>query len=51
MSKTPEEASADSRAAAPACRDMYVALQAEGFTVGESLTIIGHVISAGQGGE
>ena len=28
-----------------------IMLQAEGFTVGESLTIIGHVISAGQGGE
>lgn len=39
-----EEASADMRTMARALRDMYVALIAEGFTVPEALTIIGHAI-------
>jgi hypothetical protein len=33
------------RAAARDLRDMYVALIAEGFTVPEALTIIGHAIT------
>lgn len=49
MSNGPEEASAEMRTAARALRDMYVALIAEGFTVSEALTIIGHAIS-GNGG-
>lgn len=43
---TPEEASADMRQFARLLRDMYVGLVAEGFTVGEALTIIGKTIAA-----
>lgn len=38
------EPSADMRKAARACRDLYLALRAEGFTESEALVIIGHVI-------
>lgn len=41
------EPSADKRQAAHELREIYVALVAEGFTVHESLTIIGQILASG----
>jgi hypothetical protein len=46
-----EEPRADIRQFAKAMREMYVALQQEGFTVHEAMTIIAQVIAAGVGGQ
>ncbi len=43
----PVEPSADARQFAAGMLDMFVALQAVGFTEKQALAIIGHVIAAG----
>jgi hypothetical protein len=40
------EPSADARTAARACRDVYLALRAEGFTGPEALRIVGQIIQS-----
>lgn len=44
---TREEPSADHRVFAKGMRQMFVALQQEGFTMKEAVAIIGQVIAAG----
>lgn len=44
------EPSAELRIFANMLRQMYIALQQEGFTTPEALTIIGHCIAANTGG-
>lgn len=46
MAKTPEEATATMRATARMLRDMFVALQNEGFTEGQALMLLGSTIAA-----
>ena len=46
-----EEPSADARTFAKGMRQLFVALQQEGFTVQEALVVIGQVIAAGMGGK
>lgn len=47
MSNFPIEPSAEVRALAHNLRELYLALLAEGFTIGEAMTIIGHTVAAG----
>lgn len=47
MDRAREEPSAEARFFAKAMRQMYVALQQEGFTTMEAIAIIGQVIAAG----
>ena len=49
MSNPSYEPSADNRAMAKALRDMYVALQQEGFTEREAFSIVGEVIRNAMG--
>lgn len=44
------EPSADARAFAKMCREMFAALTMEGFSTQEALTIIGQMIAANTGG-
>jgi hypothetical protein len=51
MTNGPIEPSADARAYAKACHEMFVALTMEGFSTQEALTIIGQMIVAYGGGK
>jgi hypothetical protein len=44
-----EEPSADARVFARAMRDLFIALQAEGFTERQSILLVGQAIAASQG--
>ena len=46
MNNIPIEPKAEIRVLARNLREMYLALIAEGFTVGEAMTIIGHTLAA-----
>jgi hypothetical protein len=50
MTNGPIEPSADMRAFAKMCHEMFVALGMEGFSTQEALTIIGQMIAANTGG-
>lgn len=50
LTKSPtEEPSADSRQFARAMRDLFVALQAEGFSERQAILLLGQAIAAAQG--
>jgi hypothetical protein len=49
-SNSPQEPTADIRAAASAVRQTFVALVNEGFTEYQALVIIGQILSANGGG-
>lgn len=51
MSNGPIEPSADMRAFANTCRQMFIALMSEGFTEAQALAVIGHLIAHNGGGE
>lgn len=46
MARVPEEATATMRATARMLRDMFIALQNEGFTEGQALMLLGATIAA-----